>query len=204
MIRWGQAAARAAYVRVMAVLRFVPDGDHPWAEHWRTLGVALGRAPAAGRGRAALGCRATAATGGPCAPGASRPAGRGEDCTGPRAVSQGAARGVEVEKGRAPGFRGRFPPGPGVPCDPGGRFPGSLGRERETPAGGGIPREKGNMTDERIDPIGSVTTGTYLYRVPAPAAVGRIRCGANPAMSGSGLWTGRPGFPMQWLGESAS
>ena len=32
-----------------------------------------------------------------------------------------------------------------------------LGRERETPAGGGIPREKGNMTDERIDPIGSVT-----------------------------------------------
>ena len=30
------------------------------------------------------------------------------------------------------------------------------------------------MTDERIDPIGSVNTGTDLYRVPAPAAAGRI------------------------------
>ena len=30
------------------------------------------------------------------------------------------------------------------------------------------------MTDERIDLIGSVSTGTDLYRMPAPAAVGRI------------------------------
>ena len=30
------------------------------------------------------------------------------------------------------------------------------------------------MTDERIDPIGSVTPEPNLYRVPAPAAMGRI------------------------------
>ena len=58
--------------------------------------------------------------------------------------------------GRSVNLGSRGPTGPqtmttethGPTDDPGGRFPGSLGRERETPAGGGIPRDKGNMTDE--------------------------------------------------------
>lgn len=43
-VRRTQAAARVAYWRAAGVLRFVPDGAHPWVQHWRTLGVALGRA----------------------------------------------------------------------------------------------------------------------------------------------------------------
>ena len=123
----------------------------------------------------------------------------------PARVSQGAARGVEVEKGRAPGFRGRFPPGPGAPCDPGGRFPGSRGRERETPAGGGIPREKGNMTDERIDPIGSVTPGpTCTECRRRPRWAGSLWC--EPCYVRLGIMDGTAAFSdaMARLRESAS
>ena len=75
------------------------------------------------------------------------------------------------------------------------------GRERETPAGGGIPREKGNMTDERIDPIGSVR--------PEPTCT---ECRCRPRWAGS-LWC-EPCYVRLWimdgtaamarLGESAS
>ena len=122
----------------------------------------------------------------------------------PARVSQGAARGVEVEKGRAPGFRGEIP-GPGAPCDPGGRFPGSLGRERETPAGGGIPQEKGNMTDERIDPIGSVTPGpTCTECRRRPPWAGSLWC--EPCYVRFGIMDGTAAFSdaMARLGESAS
>ena len=132
----------------------------------------------------------------------SRTAGRGEDCTGPRGCPQGAARGVEVEKGRAPGVPGEIPPAP-VPLaiDPGARFPGSLGRERETPAGGGIPRGKGNMTDERIDVIGGVTPeATCTECRPRPRWAGSLWC--EPCYVRLGIMDGTAALAR--LGESAS
>ena len=110
-----------------------------------------------------------------------------------------------LKRGGLRGSGGDSPPAPAPLAIRGAGSPVPQGERRETPAGGGIPREKGNMTDERIDPIGSVTpepTCTECRRRPRWAD----RCGANPAMSGSGLWTGRPRFPMPMarLGESAS
>ena len=87
----------------------------------------------------------------------------------------------------------------------GGRFPDSIGRERETPAGGGIPRGKENMTDERIDPVGSVTpepTCTECRRRPRWA--GSLWC--EPCYVRLGIMDGTAAFSdaMARLGESAS
>ena len=61
------------------------------------------------------------------------------------------------------------------------------------------------MTDERIDPIGSVTPGPILYRVPATAAVGRsLWC--EPCYVRLGIMDGTAAFSdaMARLGKSAS
>ena len=60
-------------------------------------------------GTAALGCRATAATGGRCAPGASRTAGRGEDCTGPRGCRKVRRVVSRLKRGGRLGFGGDSP-----------------------------------------------------------------------------------------------
>ena len=127
-------------------------------------------------GTAALGCRATAATGGRCAPGASRTAGRGEDCTGPRGCRK-VRRVVSRERAGNP-------------------------RGWRNPAG------KGNMTDERIDPIGSVTpepTCTECRRRPRWA--GSLWClWCEPCYVRLGIMDGTAAFSdaMARLGESAS
>ena len=83
--------------------------------------------------------------------------------------------GVEVEKGRAPGVPEEIPPAP-VPLaiDPGARFAGSLGRERETPRGWRNPAGQGEHDRRTNRPDWPCNTGSDLCRVPAPAAVGRI------------------------------
>ena len=59
------------------------------------------------------------------------------------------------------------------------------------------------MTDERIDPIGSVTPEPTCTECRAPAAVGRIAVVRTLLCPASGLWTGRPRFPMQWRGSES-
>ena len=83
--------------------------------------------------------------------------------------------GVEVEKGRAPGVPEEIPPAT-VPLaiDPGARFAGSLGRERETPRGWRNPAGQGEHDRRTNRPDWPCNTGSDLCRVPAPAAVGRI------------------------------
>ena len=76
------------------------------------------------------------------------------------------------------------------------------GESGTPPAGGGIPGEKGNMTDERIDPIGSVTpepTCTECRRRPRWA--GSLWC--EPCHVRLGIMDGTAAFPMQWRGSGS-
>ena len=72
---------RSSYDRTADTVTVDPDEVGRRASNAvATVGVAT--ATTVSPGTAALGCRATVATGGPCAPGASRTV--GEECTGPR------------------------------------------------------------------------------------------------------------------------